>query len=354
MPIRKAMQQGLKRAVITGGLEAARLVERAGLMTAARGMGAIFTLHHVRPRTSQAFDPNAHLEITPEFLDAAIGQLAEAGYRFVPLAEMPAHIAIARAGERFAAFTLDDGYRNNAIHAQPVFTRRKVPFTVFATKDFSQGTRSIWWETLAALLRTAPVLDFDFGDGPVRLPLATNLQKQAAFARLAAFVLSGEDEARAVARLDAAACRHGVDPLALTGQLVMTETELKSLARNPLAAIGGHGVSHRSLARLDDTQARREMAESAEWIGHITGQPPESFAYPYGDRAAVSSRELRLARDLGYRVAVTTRPGTLVPRSFDAPAALPRISLNGLYQKRRYVAALASGIPFRLISATDA
>src|SRR5690606_3749665 len=93
MPIRKAMQQGLKRAVITGGLEAARLVERAGLMTAARGMGAIFTLHHVRPRTPQAFDPNAHLEITPEFLDAAIGQLAEAGYRFVPLAEMPAHIA---------------------------------------------------------------------------------------------------------------------------------------------------------------------------------------------------------------------------------------------------------------------
>jgi hypothetical protein len=46
---------------------------------------------------------------------------------------------------------------------------------------------------------------------------------------------------------------------------------------------------------------------------------------------------------------VTTEPGTLSPRSFDAPMALPRISLTGLYQKPKYVGALASGIPFRLM-----
>ena len=349
MPIRNVMRQRLKRAVITGGLEVAHLAERAGLMTSARGMGAIFTLHHVRPKTPQAFDPNAHLEITPEFLDAAIGHLTEEGYQFVALADMPARLAIARAGERFAAFTLDDGYRNNAVHAQPVFTQHKVPFTVFVAPGFACKTHGIWWETLTELLRAVPHLDFDFGSGTVTLPLATLFQKQAAYERFTRFVRTETKETAAIEKIDAAARAHGIDPLMITERLVMREPELKSLVLNPLAAIGAHTVSHRALARLSDEEARREMDQSAERIATIIGRRPDTFAYPYGDRAAVSPRERQFAKDLGFRVAVTTEPGTLSARSFDAPTALPRISLNGLYQKPKYVRALASGIPFRLM-----
>lgn len=343
------MRQGLKRAVITGGLEFAHLAERVGLMASARGMGAIFTLHHVRPKAPQAFDPNAHLEITPEFLDAAIVHLATEGYQFVALADMPARLAIARAGERFAAFTLDDGYRNNATHAQPVFTHHKVPFTVFVAPGFACKTHGIWWETLAELLRAVPHLEFDFGSGPVTMPLATPFQKQAAFERFARFIHAGTDEVSAVARLDEAAKAHGIEPLMITERLVMREPELKSLVLNPLASIGAHTISHRALARLSDEDARREIDLSAERIATIIGRRPETLAYPYGDRAAVSPREHRLATELGFRIAVTTEPGTLSARSFDTPTTLPRISLNGLYQKPKYVGALASGIPFKLM-----
>ncbi|NNH30868.1 polysaccharide deacetylase, partial [Rhizobium sp. SEMIA 4085] len=77
-----------KRIAITGGLEAAHLIAALRLMRSARGRGAIFTLHHVRPHEPHAFEPNAHLEITPEFLDAALTRLAHDGYRFVALDEV--------------------------------------------------------------------------------------------------------------------------------------------------------------------------------------------------------------------------------------------------------------------------
>ncbi|MDX3925543.1 MAG: polysaccharide deacetylase family protein [Shinella sp.] len=346
--ISNAMRRGLKRAAITSGLEFALLAERAGLMASARGRGAIFTLHHVRPKVPQDFDPNAHLEITPEFLDRTIRHLAADGYRFVPLGALPERLEDGGQGERFAAFTLDDGYRNNAVHAQPVFTEHQVPFTIFVAGGLVDKTHSIWWETLASLLRGLPQIEFDFGAGPVTLPLAGTPQKQAAFSRFAAFVHES-DEAAAVARLDALARTHGVDPMLITDRLVMREPELKSLVTNPLVTLGAHTISHRALARLDEDEARREMEQSAERVEAIAGRRPDTFAYPYGDRHAVSPREHGIARELGFRVAVTTEPGTLDRTSPDRLTALPRISLNGLYQKQRYVSALASGIPFRLM-----
>jgi hypothetical protein len=53
--------------------------------------------------------------------------------------------------------------------------------------------------------------------------------------------------------------------------------------------------------------------------------------------------------ELGLRIGVTTRPGVITSDMVGDMTALPRISFNGLYQKGRYVRALASGIPFRVM-----
>ncbi|MBM3090843.1 polysaccharide deacetylase family protein [Ensifer sp. T173] len=333
-----------RRAAIAGGLELAHGLSRAGLMPDARRRGAIFTLHHVRPRVARAFDPNAHLEITPEFLDRAITRLKRDGYRFIALDDLPTALADEGAAP-FACFTLDDGYRNNLDHAQPVFTRHGVPFTVFVTGGFVDRTHTLWWETLADLLSATTQFRFDFGSGVEVLKAESSADKHAIFGRMAAYIHSRE-EIVSVAELDAAALEHGIDALAITKTLTLDEAGLRLLIENPLASLGAHAISHRAVARLGDEQASQEIEASAARVEAIVGQRPRSFAYPYGDRPAVSPRDQRLAADLGFTVAVTTMPGTVAAAT--PLDALPRISLNGHFQRARYVSALASGIPFRL------
>lgn len=338
------MKRLVKRGVISGGLAVARGLSSVGLMQSARRRGAIFTLHHVRPAIAGMFSPNAHLEITPRSLDAAIIRLKRDGYRFIALADLPAHLA----GDNrrpVAVFTLDDAYRDNLEHAAPVFVHHGVPFTVFATGGFLTRTRSVWWETLADLLQAKPRLTFDFGDGPERLHLQTPQQMQAAFARFADFVHE-RDEATAIADIDRLARAEGLDPLSITDRLTLDAPGLAALSRLPGAAIGAHTMSHRALARLTEAEAEAEIVQSVEAVAAVTGVRPTTFAYPYGDGRAVSARDTRIAARHGL-IAVTTRPGTLA--SDADPAALPRISFNGHYQAPGHVAALASGIPFRLM-----
>jgi peptidoglycan/xylan/chitin deacetylase (PgdA/CDA1 family) len=334
----------VKRAIITGGLEATPLL--SPFFRGARGRGAIFTLHHVRPRPSTAFQPNDILDITPEFLETAILTLKDGGYRFIRLDEVRG--AIGDDGPPFACFTLDDGYRDNAEFAAPIFTKHGVPFTIFLARGFVDVSHSMWWETLDALLNQVDRLDFDFGAGAAALDAATGSEKLAAFNRIADFINS-TDEAAAVVRLDDAARKAGVEPLDITCRLTMREDELRELARNPLVSYGAHTISHRGLARLSAAEAEREIAQSAARVGEITGRQPKSFAYPYGDGRSVSERERNIVRKLGIDIAVTTRPGTLDRQHAADGTAVPRISLNGHFQKARYVRALASGVPFRLM-----
>jgi peptidoglycan/xylan/chitin deacetylase (PgdA/CDA1 family) len=348
MPLGTTTKRLLKGAAIRAGLEGVALARADLLWPAAAGRGVIFTLHHVRPAAGHAHDPNALLSITPQFLDRAIRVAAGAGLTPVPLEDLPRLLADPKDERRFVAFTLDDGYRDNAEHAAPVFRRHGVPYTIFITKGFVERTRSMWWQTAEALTREKPAFRLDFGRGEEEVRTDTLTAKQTAFDRIAAFVQSA-DEDRAVAALDAAAKAEGIDPLAITGRLTMDEAALRELSRDPLARLGAHTLTHVNLKRVDAARLRNEIEGSGEAVAAYAGRRPASFAYPYGFKAAVGEREIRAAYEAGFAIAVTTQPGVLGPHNLANPTAYNRVSLNGLYQKPRYVRALISGIPFKLL-----
>jgi peptidoglycan/xylan/chitin deacetylase (PgdA/CDA1 family) len=348
MALKDTVKSLVKRAAIQGGLEAVALSRAWKLWPAAGGRGVVFTLHHVRPGEAKPYDPNALLSVTPQFLDEAIKASLESGLTPVALEDLPVLLADPADDRRFVSFTLDDGYRDNAENAAPVFRRHGVPYTIFITKGFVERSRSLWWETAEELTRKASALEFDFGAGPETVPMTTKAEKQAAFERLSRFVQNGDEDA-AIERLDRAAHANGIDPLGITGRLVMDVAELRELARDPLARFGAHTLTHVALARIDEARLRDEISGSADAVKSYVGKRPTTFAYPYGFPAAVGEREFRMLKELDFAVGVTTQPGVLGPWSVERPTAISRVSLNGLYQKKRYVKALISGIPFRLM-----
>jgi peptidoglycan/xylan/chitin deacetylase (PgdA/CDA1 family) len=307
------------------------------------GVGAIFMLHHVRPPRDAEFQPNRHLEVTPEFLRAMLAHLRASDVEIVTMDEVHRRLIERDFSRRFAAFTLDDGYRDNRDYALPLMRQFDAPFTAFVASDFAEGTGRLWWIALEMVIAGATSIDAEIGGLPVRFDTRTPAGKQAAFDRLHGWLraLPGEHD---IAREIAAMCaRHGVDQSAICRELCMSWDELKPFAADPLTAIGAHTITHCNLAKQSEEIALEEMATSRVRIESALQCPVVHFAYPYGDKIAAGAREFALARTAGFKTAVTTRPGMIFSENASHLTALPRVSLNGNYQDARILPVLTSG-----------
>jgi peptidoglycan/xylan/chitin deacetylase (PgdA/CDA1 family) len=99
--------------------------------------------------------------------------------------------------------------------------------------------------------------------------------------------------------------------------------------------IGSHTLNHAHLPSLDDDQLRAEVADSRHKLEDLIGREVTSFSYPYGD---FDTRVLAAAASAGYRNAVSTKLGTVVPGT--GLFEIPRVNVrwNGFgWQLRRKI-----------------
>src|SRR6185369_11347782 len=116
------------------------------------GAGAIVVLHRVIPAAEHsAFQENSALEITPEDLRDILAWVHASQLETITLDEVPARLA-APTGRKFICFTFDDGYRDNLVHALPIFRDFNIPLAVNVTNGFVDGTVSVWWYLLEQAL----------------------------------------------------------------------------------------------------------------------------------------------------------------------------------------------------------
>lgn len=314
-----------------------------------RAKGVIFTLHRVVPERPADFAPNAILQITPDFLDSAIMRVRELGLETVSMDEAINRIRQPRRTRPFAVFSFDDAYRDNLQYALPILRRRNCPFVLYVPTGLVDGTGEVWWQALEDIVAAQDALSIS-EDGTMHyLDTKTIAQKQKTFATLYRRMRTLPEPER-IDFIQDLAQHYGLDLKAHCRNLIMDWKELKTFAAEPLCTIGNHTVRHCELSKLDPDQVRSEMAEAGAILKVQLGETPKHFSYPIGSMLAAGPREYGIAKDLGFASAVTTRPGGVYHAHEKALIALPRISLNGLFQSRRFLDVFATGAIFSTLA----
>jgi peptidoglycan/xylan/chitin deacetylase (PgdA/CDA1 family) len=312
----------------------------------AQGCGIVFTLHSVNPAHRRAFDPNYLLDITPDFLEQTVLAVRERGFDCVTLDEAVRRLQTGDT-RKFVSFTFDDGYRSVRDLALPIFRKHAVPSTLFVTTAFADGMGDLWWLSLEHILRVSESVEVEIEGVRHILPTATDELKKQAWDRLY-WYLRRLDEASMRVSIARIARENGIDIPDFSRQLCMDWDELREVVKDPLVTIGSHTINHYMLAKWPREIVADELSGSVARIERELGVRPAHLAYPVGDATSAGRREFGLAREAGFTAAWTTRPGHLFAGHADHVMALPRVSLNGLYQQRRYLDIFLSGLPFML------
>lgn len=336
----------LKYAAIGAMFEALWLSRLPGLVrTLSRARGVIFTLHRVLPDLPADFSPNAILQIRPDFLEFVIERVRELDIDIVSLDEGIARLAAPRRDRPFVVFTFDDAYRDNLKYALPILRRQECPFTLYVPTKFVDGVGEVWWQALEDILsRQQGVAIAGVGEAEI-FDCASTPEKRRAYAQLY-WRMRKMPEPDRVRLIRTLARDYGFDLDRHCRALIMDWQALKTFAADPLCTIGAHTVHHYELAKLPPEQARAEITQSIDILTAQFGQPPRHLSYPVGGPLSAGQREFAMARALGLTSAVTTRPGGLYRRHVNDLHALPRVSLNGWFQQRRYVDVFATGAIF--------
>lgn len=306
-------------------------------------------LHRVGDNVSRTFAPNDFLTVTPEFLEKVILMVRDAGIETVSMDEACNRFKRGDINGRFACFTLDDGYLDNYQNAYPIFKKYEVPFTIYITSSFADGSGEFWWLALEEIISRTDCIKFEDGDTKFHIRCDTARKKYRTYDQIMRILWdTQQDRQREIIRGLAAVI--DFDIAEHCRSLAMDWEILEKLAKDPLVTLGAHTRRHYALSRLTREEAQDEILSGARKMELEISVRPEHFCFPYGDNDSAGPRDYQLVRNLNFKSAVTTRKGLLFPFHSDHLYALPRVSLNGNFQSPIHVSGYLSGLPFAMIN----
>lgn len=257
-----------------------------------------------------------HYAVTPSEFEATIEHLVE-GNTVVPLGDI---VDWVRSGDPIpddaVAITFDDGYENYATNALPILRRHDAPSVVYLSSSLVGHNQKSPFE-----FRLAHSLESCLGS-TVAIDCLGFEQRIDTTADLvdAYNIVRSESKYSHVEFRDTVLASIGGQkhhPVSM-----LSASDLRSLAADPLVTCGLHGADHIPFGVLSDDEQREAVEASRAQLSRLLGFSPEHFSFPYG---SYNAKSIKILRDSNIVSGVTTRSRPLSPRDWNHPYTIPRI-----------------------------
>ncbi len=220
--------------------------------------------------------------------------------------------------KRRAVITFDDGYWDTYQNALPILEKYGLPAAVFITTGTVGNAAPFWWDELESLLinriptgadltplqANYPQMPKALSDGFVRRRLFHDLSTW--------FKASRPDRIEQTMKYLRGLTSTPHPEEERNAKRTVTEDELDRLAASKLIHIGSHTVNHFSLGTLTADEQRHQLSESKKYLEKRLNRKIDTIAYPFGGPLDYNGDTISVAKELGYRIGMTTEPGLLV------------------------------------------
>jgi peptidoglycan/xylan/chitin deacetylase (PgdA/CDA1 family) len=309
------------------------------------GAGVVLRFERVRPRRTTRFQPLQSREITPRFLDRAIGALKRWKFDIVSMDEVCRRAVTLASPRRFVCLTFDGGYKDMIASAYPVLAKHGVPFTIYVPTAFPDRLGEPWWLALEEVIARENRVSLVMDRREQRFNVGGTSEKYQLYDFLAGWMRSLSPPDLSVAINDLCK-RYSVNLAAVSREAMMDWDDLTRLAADPLVTMASATVNYPVLSNLRDVDALREMTMGRAVAEAAFGRDVRHFAYPFGDRAAFGRKHVGMAEEAGFASAVSAISGVVQAEGRTHLHALPRIAWDGRQRSLRVMRVILSGVTF--------
>jgi peptidoglycan/xylan/chitin deacetylase (PgdA/CDA1 family) len=300
------------------------------------GSFCVITYHGVLPEGYQVSDPQQDGSlVTAENFRAQLRLLKEC-YHLVTPDQVRDWIVDGKDLPALAILlTCDDGLRNALTGMAPILREEELSCLFFVLgASVAHNSRILWYEELYLLMLAAPAGNYSFDFAGTILELGDRSQRRSVWWTLVQ-KLSQYDQDERVRFIEASRVKFGLAKGWNSGCWeneaqrqrfsLLNADELRQLVDQGMS-IGSHTLNHPILSRQTSAEAWREISESRSLLENAVSRPVWALAYPFGDPASVTTREMQMAEQAGFQCAfmnVGGGFGAQLPRF-----ALPRVHVT--------------------------